>query len=303
MATTIKVKWHVDELDNVLIYYDVVKVYRSPTYGGTYVEITDEITRVTLVPGTTVYDYVDTDGDPSYWYRTSYYNSATLLESTPSDPIKGTASWQYCTIQDLRDEGVTVEMLSDEDALKKITLASKYIEKVTGRWFEPRERSFLLRTKGRQMLEMPAPIILISEVKLVEGRGDSMTETTIDLDTLLIYNRHLTEGLTDPDDRDDPMISYRRDTRLWRAESIGEYVERWPNNFQQVRVTGVFGYTELESIEVPGETSPGSQVPNSYGVTPDGISRVCVMLVIRDIPLLTNQEARTTRGTVLGLLR
>lgn len=292
MATTIKVKWFVDELENVMVYYDVVKVYRSPTYGGTYVEITDELTRVTLVPGTTVYDYVDTDGDPSYWYRTSYFNSVTLLEATPSDPIKGTASWQYCTIQDLRDEGITVAMLSDESALKKITLASKYIEKVTGRWFEPRERTFLLRSRGRQLLEVPAPIILINAVTIVDGRGTEMSESDVDLDDLIIYNRHLTQGLTDPDDRDNPLIAYRRDTRLWRGEAVGEYVESWPNQFQNVRVEGMFGYTELESIEVPGETSPGSQVPNSYGSTPDAIARVCTMLVIRDIPLLSNQEAR-----------
>jgi len=80
---TIKVRWTVSELENVMSLYDVQKVYRS-TVGApyTWVEITGVATRVPLVAGVTNYLYDDIAGSADYYYAFSYFNSATLLESS-----------------------------------------------------------------------------------------------------------------------------------------------------------------------------------------------------------------------------
>jgi hypothetical protein len=87
---TIKVKAVVSNLSNVMLVFDRIKVYRSTTgAGGPFVEITTPSTRMALVAGTIVYEYIDTAGDPTYWYRTSYFNSITSNESRPSDAQQG----------------------------------------------------------------------------------------------------------------------------------------------------------------------------------------------------------------------
>lgn len=86
----IKLKVSVAELDNVLTLFDRIKVYRSTTgINGTYSEITDVDTRIRLIQGTPIYLFDDSQGDISYWYKTSYFNSATADESGQSDPRQG----------------------------------------------------------------------------------------------------------------------------------------------------------------------------------------------------------------------
>jgi len=69
---TVKIRIRVRELSNVMTQFDQIKVYRSDTEEGTYVEITDALSRVTLVADQTVYEYIDTTAPTSsYWYKTS----------------------------------------------------------------------------------------------------------------------------------------------------------------------------------------------------------------------------------------
>jgi len=90
MATPIKVKIEVDELDNVLKTFDRIKVYRSITgINGTYVEITTAATRIQLQQGVEEYEYDDQAGQTTYWYKVSYFNSSTSQESELSDPRLG----------------------------------------------------------------------------------------------------------------------------------------------------------------------------------------------------------------------
>lgn len=74
----------VNNIELVLSQYDQIKVYRSDTEGGTYVEITGALTRITLNAGRLVYFYDDLLGTPTQWYKTSYYNSITTAESSLS---------------------------------------------------------------------------------------------------------------------------------------------------------------------------------------------------------------------------
>ena len=57
--STIKVRWHVNELANVMDLFDVQKVYRASAADGPWTEITAAMTRVPLVED--VEDYLFDD--------------------------------------------------------------------------------------------------------------------------------------------------------------------------------------------------------------------------------------------------
>jgi len=87
---TIKVKWTIEELANVLTQFDTQKVYRSTTgEAGVYSEVTTPSTRVDIITDQYHYTFDDILGDASYYYKVTYYNSLTDNESTASNPISG----------------------------------------------------------------------------------------------------------------------------------------------------------------------------------------------------------------------
>lgn len=79
----------VNNISQVLDYYDVIKIYRAVGEEGAYAEITDVSTRITLMPEREQYYYEDADGDNTHWYKTAYYNIATTDESDFSDARQG----------------------------------------------------------------------------------------------------------------------------------------------------------------------------------------------------------------------
>jgi len=80
----------VNNISYVLDYYDTIKVYRSDTEVGGYVEITDVGTRLSLIPEQTKYYYDDVSGDNINWYRTSYFDSVGgVNESDQSVALRG----------------------------------------------------------------------------------------------------------------------------------------------------------------------------------------------------------------------
>jgi hypothetical protein len=86
----ITIKIVVASLDRVLEVFDKIKVYRSTTgLTGTYTELTTPSTRIALESATMIYEYMDTAGDASYFYKTSYFNSVSALESSKSDAQQG----------------------------------------------------------------------------------------------------------------------------------------------------------------------------------------------------------------------
>ena len=296
----IKLRFVAENLSNVMLVYDVIKVYRSTTgISGVYSEITIPATRVPLVAGVTLYEHIDTTGDVSYWYKFAYFNTGDLSESALSDPIAGTdEGGLYCSVQDLRDEGITTTMLSDSRALAKIAKWSRAIERWTGRWFEPRVQSYTLDGDGGSAQRCPVPIIRLDTVALVSGRGASFDQEAISVDEVRVYNRHLTQGLIRPDDRSNPRVEaprvdgafgpeYRREPGVFYSD-----IWKFPRGRQNVKLSGVFGYTELIPGDPVGETSEASQVPLSFGSTPPLIRELCLLLVARDYPQLADTSLR-----------
>ena len=158
----------------------------------------------------------------------------------------------YCMLQDLRDEGFPSEAVSDARLTRIIALASRTIERITGRFFEPRRQRIELDGRGSNDLLLDEPIIAIEKIEL--GSSGPVSGATV-------YNRHITQGLMLPDDRQNPRIR------------LG-----FPCGARNVRVTGLFGYTEPDG-------SP-------TGTTPLLIREACKRLVVREIPMLADAGRR-----------
>jgi hypothetical protein len=71
----------VNNLSQVLEYYDVIKVYRATSINSSYSEITNINTRITIIPEENQYFYSDDDGLATNYYKTSYYNISEDDES------------------------------------------------------------------------------------------------------------------------------------------------------------------------------------------------------------------------------
>jgi hypothetical protein len=301
--TTVKVRWSVDELDNVRSLFTVQRVYRSTTLPtGPWAEITSVATRVPLVAGVTSYLYDDTAGSAAYWYCVDYYHAGTGAYSDKSDPMRAAAA-VYATIGDLRDEGLPTT-ITDARAMIGLERATATIDRATGQWFEPRTRTYILDANTGRDLLLNVPIIAPTSVFI-----STHEITPADL---CVYNRHLTEGLTNPDDRRNPRLAWREFDYPSGIGSLERGARRWFPGRQRVTVTGVFGYTELGPTEAPAETVAGSQIPVSYGGTPDLIRYACLRLALRfayplaggqgdDIRLQRRLTGETTRDQSYSL--
>lgn len=174
----------------------------------------------------------------------------------------------YCGITDLREEGFLDPPFTDARILSRIALATRYVDKMTGRWFSPRtfdaSNRFLVDGKaglralsridsGSRTLHLEIPIIRIDKV-LIEQQGlldPGLTE--IDPNAYRVYNRHLS-GLTQPDDRENPRIAFIQ-TRAIEFLGSGLFPAPaiFPQGRQNVHLEGVFGYTDPDGSPL-GET-------------------------------------------------
>ncbi len=77
----------VANLDTVLLVYDKIKIYKAPTVSGTYAEITNSGTRISILQPDTLYKYIDSGGISTDYYKTSYFNSLNSAESPLSEPV------------------------------------------------------------------------------------------------------------------------------------------------------------------------------------------------------------------------
>ena len=103
----IKLSISVADVTSVMAIFDKIKIYRSTTTStGTFTEITTPTTRLTLEATKFVYTYTDSVGRSDYWYRSSYYNSSSLLESSQSEPQVGESdpALAIISVEDLKND-------------------------------------------------------------------------------------------------------------------------------------------------------------------------------------------------------
>lgn len=169
-----------------------------------------------------------------------------IVSNVPELPGAG-----YCTVADLRTEGVTEPQASDARLRALIEEASQTIDRLTGWWFEPRWRRLRVDGRGTPSIEPPAPPIRLDRV-LVYGYELSLLE-----EGFYVRGAPVGPGF------DAPLI--RRTRGLF------------PREPGSVELEGVFGYTEEDGTD--------------FGRTPLEIRRACILLVIRLLPRLGDINA------------
>lgn len=202
----------------------------------------------------------------------------TFVEEFEVVSVVGSGVDGYALVQDFRDEGFTVAMVSDSRLLALIQMQSQYIDMLTGQWFNPRTGTLTIDGRGSRALRLPVPIISITEVRL-DG-------SVVDAAAYRVYSRHLTAGVTAEDDRNDPRIVFYESTSelplaLWAYPA-------WPPGFQNLEVDGVFGYTDG---------------PGPVGTTPLLIKEALMLLVRKKIPLMSAVDERTAELVVGKVMR
>lgn len=199
-----------------------------------------------------------------------------VLESG-GDELTWTTEWEvlasaisrmgpaYAMVSDLRDEGFTTAQLSDVRAQTTIVAASRMIERFTGRVFVPVPKTINADGKGSAALLLDEPIVAVNALTIDDDYYTGIGSSTVS-DLLRVYNRHVRDGLTMPDDRENPRIEFFHADGFGRNVSYGARMV-FPRGQQNVHVDGVFGYTDPDG-------SP-------MGRTPELVRRATVLLVRR----------------------
>lgn len=194
----------------------------------------------------------------------------------------------YCTLQDIRDEGFTVGEASDARVAVALALSTVYIDRFCGQWFEPREfdsdTPYLADGDTSPVLVLPIPICSVSKITLVSRGIGTASTTELDEDSYVVYNRHLSGQVGGADDdRDFP-----------RIELVDALEGRWSGLWedgrpafaegpQSVMIEGFFGYTDRDPDGI-----------EDNGVTPPLITHVAKLLVVRELETLRKRARRAT---------
>ncbi len=164
----------------------------------------------------------------------------------------------YITPQDLYDEGLSEAKYPAAMLNRRIQYNTKAIEMFTGNWFEPRKMFLEIDGPGAWELQLDIPIVNVDEVTLLDREFPVTKVFTFTLEDLVIYNRHITQALLEPDDRHDPRIG-------------NVY---FPRGRQNIRIEGTFGYTD------------------QFGQTPIEIIRALTLMVLRDKEPLASKKRK-----------
>lgn len=107
------IREHKKYTDVLVLNADRIQVYRAPNVDGT----TPADAAFAKLGGAVAIDsdqlttsYTDSDGSSGYWYKYTFYNSATLAESklANSDAVRGGNLTDYASVRDIREEaGIT----------------------------------------------------------------------------------------------------------------------------------------------------------------------------------------------------
>jgi hypothetical protein len=198
---------------------------------------------------------LESGGDELTWTTEWEVLGAKLPRNAPA----------YALVSDLRDEGFTTAQLPDVRAQVSILAASRMIERFTGRVFAPVPKVVNADGKGGAALLLDEPIVAINSVTIDDDYYTGTGSSTVS-ELLRVYNRHVRDGLTLPDDRENPRIEFFHADGFGRNVSYGARMV-FPRGQQNVHVDGVFGYTERDG-------SP-------MGCTPELVRRATVLLVRR----------------------
>lgn len=175
----------------------------------------------------------------------------------------------YCSLQDIRDEGITVAMASDIQVLNAISVCQEFIDRACRQWFLPKQLVLGLDGTDSDTLHFGVPIIQIDSIKL------NNSPDNLDPAFFRVYNARVY-----PDDRRNPRI------KLIRADEIRDIFTaphpydrlKFRKGRQNQEIVGSFGYLEPD------------------GTTPKLIQRALCKLVISKLqnPLFVDPTVTPT---------
>ncbi len=163
----------------------------------------------------------------------------------------------YASLADMRSEGVTPAMASDERLTALLTEASAFVDHMTGWFFEPRTMVLRMDGRGKPSVEPPFPPIRVDEL-LIGGVAASLAD-----DDIAIRGAPVLPGF------DAPRFTLLRGCTF-------------PKGSDNVVASGVWGYTEPDGT--------------ALGRTPVAIRRAAMLLVMRWLPLLGDAEAAAAKS-------
>jgi hypothetical protein len=184
-------------------------------------------------------------------YQSGFEDFEVLVQSA------GSSAETYCSVQDIRDEGITVAMADDAKVLSYIETWQQFIDRACRQWFNA--RAMILEVDGNDgdSLFFSVPIIQIDYLKLNHS-AENLDESLFRAYTGRLY----------PDDRRNPRIKL-----IGPGESRNIYVPasrltgrlKFLKGRQNQEIKGIFGYTEAD------------------GSTPKLIRRALIKLVIEKL--------------------
>ena len=153
--------------------------------------------------------------------------------------------------------------------------AAALIEQATGRIFYPLYRAASHDGRRQSALFFDDAIVALESVTVL---GSLTAPDPIGPDALKVYNRHLSQGVLVPDDRDHPKVEFAAyDAPESTLRSL-IYRSRFPEGAQNVHVRGVFGYREPNG-------SPRGGVPIL-------VRQCALLLAYRDMFSLVDSDKR-----------
>jgi hypothetical protein len=187
----------------------------------------------------------------------------------------------YCTVDDIRAQGIPEAEYDDAWVQGRIDDASRAIDDFCGWWFESRTMesggalgAMKCSGRGTRVLHLVVPIISIDEVRYVYRGTDPVTTEVVPLTNFLVH-----DGVLAPDDRWNPKLE-----RF--AGSV------WPKGSKNIEIDGDFGFLEVDPES--GELA-----------TPRAIARACAELAIANLAQLGDEDSLAERqlGALTSITR
>lgn len=184
----------------------------------------------------------------------------------------------YITVQDVRDNGVTTSMASNEAITLAIDTWEPIWERMCKQWFEPREATLAIDGTDSDTLHFPVPIISVTELYL------NNSAAALDPTLYRVYNNM--GGAAD--DRWNPRISLVRDDayggEIFTRSLYGTM--KFIKGRQNQIITGSWGFVEAD------------------GSTPQGVRRALILLVTEKLltPVVPSPTAPALGGALVGNL-
>lgn len=136
----------------------------------------------------------------------------------------------YIVLQDVRDEGIPVDELSDDRAEFLIEGWSRFIDRMTGNYFYENEAELLLDGNGTRVMHLPTPIVELTALYINDDFVNAVSTSDY-----TVYNREF------PDDRKNPRVKMKNQEGSIFSSSSSRIFEVGDQNQKFV---GKFGFLE-----------------------------------------------------------